>query len=95
MDPKSIVGILVALLFVAYLMPVGLDAYSDSRDTATDEQAEYDNFTSLSEADQANYTSDYAADGEPPTPWSSGEKSLFAIVGILTVIIVVRGMKGD
>ena len=93
MEGKSIVGLLIVLVFIAYLMPVGMNAYSEGRDLADNESEEFANYTSLSDADKANYTSDYAEDGEPPTPWSAAEKSIFAIIGIIAVIAVVRGVK--
>ena len=93
MEGKSIISLMVVLVFIAYLMPVGMNAYSDSRDLADNETEEFANYTSLSDADKANYTSDYAEDGEPPTPWSTAEKSIFAIIGIIAVIAVVRGVK--
>jgi len=93
MEGKSIIGLLMVLIFIAYLMPVGLDAYSESRDTAADESAEYSNYTSLSDADKANYTSDYAADGAEPTPWSSSTYTIFGILGLFVVIAVVQGVR--
>lgn len=93
MEGKSIIGLMVVLVFIAYLMPVGMNAYSDARDVSANESEQLDYYNSLSDADKANYTSDYAEDGEPPTPWSTAEKSIFAIIGIIAVIAVVRGMR--
>jgi hypothetical protein len=34
MAPKAIIGLMIALIFLAYLLPVGLDALSGVNDTA-------------------------------------------------------------
>jgi hypothetical protein len=93
MEGKSIVGLLIVLVFIAYLMPVGMDAYSDARDVSANESEQLDYYNSLSDADKVNYTSDYGGTGEAPTPWSTAEKSIFAIIGIIAVIAVVRGIR--
>jgi uncharacterized membrane protein len=93
MEGKSIVSLLIVLVFIAYLMPVGMNAYSDSRDVSTNESEQLDYYNSLNASDKANYTSDYGGTGEAPTPWSTAEKSIFAIIGIIAVIAVVRGMR--
>lgn len=93
MEGKSIISLMIVLIFIAYLMPVGMNAYSDSRDVATNESEQLDYYNSLDAANQSTYTSDYGDTGEAPTPWSTAEKSIFAILGILFVIVVVRGMR--
>jgi type II secretory pathway pseudopilin PulG len=93
MEGKSIVSLLVVLVFIAYLMPVGMNAYSGSRDVSTNESEQLVYYNSLNASDKANYTSDYGGTGEAPTPWSTAEKSIFAIIGIIAVIAVVRGVK--
>ena len=67
MEGKSIISLMVVLVFIAYLMPVGMNAYSDSRDLAENEKEEVANYNLLSDADKEKYKSDYAEDGEPPT----------------------------
>ena len=93
MEEKAIVGLLIILVFIAYLMPVGMNAYSDARDVSANESEQLDYYNSLDVANQSNYTSDYGGTGEAPTPWSTAEKSIFAIIGIIAVIAVVRGVK--
>ena len=93
MEGKSIISLMVVLVFIAYLMPVGMNAYSDARDVSANESEQLDYYNSLDAANQSNYTSDYGGTGEAPTPWSAAEKSIFAIIGIIAVIAVVRGMR--
>lgn len=95
MEGKAIIGLMIVLIFIAYLIPVALDAYSTSRDTASDERAEYTNYSSLSDADKANYTSDYAADGAAPTPWSASTATLFSVIGLFAVIAIINGVRDD
>jgi hypothetical protein len=93
MDGKAIVGLLTVLLFVALLMPVGMNAFTDSMQAAVEEGEALEYYNSLSDADKANYTSDYAEDGEPPTPWSNGETALMGIISLIAIVVVVRGMN--
>lgn len=93
MDPKAIISLVFILIGVSALMPVVMEEYSRSRDVATNESEQLDYYNSLSDADKANYTSDYAEDGEPPTPLSKAELSIFGIIGIIIVIAVMRGIK--
>lgn len=93
MEGKTIIGLLMVLIFIAYLMPVGLDAYSGSRDTAANESAQLTYYNTLNASQQANYTSDYAADGAAPTPWSSSTYTIFGILGLFVVIAIVQGVR--
>ena len=93
MDPKTIISLVFILIGVSALMPVVMEEYSRSRDVATNESEQLDYYNSLDAANQSNYTSDYGGTGEAPTPWSTAEKSIFAIIGIIAVIAVVRGIK--
>lgn len=95
MEPswQDIVGMGFALIFIVYLIPLGLNGFSGGLLTAENESEQFDYYNTLSDADKANYTSDYAEDGEPPTPWGAGEYSLLSVVGIIVIIKVVRGMN--
>lgn len=92
MDETDIVAVCVGLFLIALLTPIGIDAFADARDMSTNESEQLDYYNSLSDADKANYTSDYAEDGEAPTPWSTAETAIFGIFGIIIIIAVVRGM---
>lgn len=93
MDGKAIVGLVTVVLFVALLMPVGINSYADSMQAAVEEGEALGYYNSLSDADKANYTSDYAEDGEPPTPWSTGTTALMGIVSLIAIVVVVRGIS--
>lgn len=93
MEGKSIISLTIVLIFIVYLMPVGMNAYSDSRDVAANESEQLDYYNTLNDTQKAAYISDYGDTGEAPTPWTGAEKSIFSILGILFVIVVVRGMR--